>query len=64
MDNAKRIYRRSERSLIPRRRCPDCQTPIRGRWVEHSSMEPDFDPEGDVSWRCLGEQCLTGKEGF
>lgn len=60
----KRIYRSSEQHLIPRRPCPDCKTPIRGRWREHTGMSGDFDPEGDVTWHCHRSTCLTGKDGF
>ncbi|MFB7461329.1 hypothetical protein [Streptomyces sp. NPDC056188] len=64
MDNVKRIYRRSEQRLIPRRPCPDCGTRIRGRWKEHAGFDAGMDPQGDVTWRCFGEHCLTGKDGF
>ncbi|MCX4993415.1 hypothetical protein [Streptomyces sp. NBC_00568] len=64
MDNVKRIYRHSEQRLIPRRPCPDCKTPIRGRWVEHAGMTADVDPEGDVTWHCWGPTCTTGNNGF
>jgi hypothetical protein len=64
MDNVKRIYRLSEKRLIPRRSCPDCQTPIRGSWKEHAGLRADVDPQGDVTWHCFGDHCLTGKEGF
>lgn len=64
MDNVKRIYRRSERSLIPRRSCPDCGTSIRGVWREDPGGDGDIDPTGSVSWRCFGDTCLTGKMTF
>ncbi|MFE9432289.1 hypothetical protein ACFYNA_15025 [Streptomyces sp. NPDC006640] len=64
MENVQRIYRSSEQRLIPRRPCPDCNTPIRGRWVEHTSMAAEVDPQGDVSWRCWGPTCFTGRDGF
>jgi hypothetical protein len=64
MDNVQRIYRRSEKNLIPRRPCPDCRTLIRGVWKEHPGFSADLNPQGDVTWRCYGERCLTGKEGF
>ncbi|MFD7465196.1 hypothetical protein [Streptomyces tendae] len=64
MDNVQRIYRRSEKRLIPARPCPDCGTPIPGRWREHAGLAADLDPQGDVTWRCHGRDCLTGKESF
>jgi hypothetical protein len=64
MDNVQRIYRRSEKRHIPSRPCPDCGTQVRGHWKEHRGFTADIDPQGDVTWRCLGEQCLTGREGF
>lgn len=64
MDNVQRIYRRSEKRPIPARPCPDCGTPIPGRWREHVGLAADLDPQGDVTWRCHGRDCLTGKEGF
>jgi hypothetical protein len=64
MDNVQRIYRRSEKRLIPNRPCPDCGSPIRGRWKEPASFAEDVDPQGDVTWSCFGHHCLTGKEGF
>jgi hypothetical protein len=64
MDNVQRVYRQSQKSRIPRRPCPDCRTPIRGRWIEHRGLAAEVDPEGDVTWHCYGDDCLTGKEGF
>ncbi|MFF8659443.1 hypothetical protein [Streptomyces huasconensis] len=64
MDNVQRVYRHSEKRRIPRRNCPDCSRPIAGRWKEHRDLGAEVDPQGDVTWRCLGEYCLTGKEGF
>lgn len=64
MDNVQRIYRRSEKNLIPRRPCPDCKTPIRGRWRELVDFSDSIDPDGNVEWRCHGETCLTGRDGF
>jgi hypothetical protein len=64
MDNVQRTYRRSEQRLIPNRPCPDCGALVRGRWKEHRGFTADLDPQGSVSWRCHGDQCLTGKEGF
>lgn len=64
MDNVQRIYRRSEKHLIPRRPCPDCGTPTRGAWREQPDFSADIDPQGSVAWRCHGEHCLTGREGF
>jgi hypothetical protein len=64
MDNVQRVYRRSEKRHIPSRPCPDCGTQIPGRWKEHAGFTADLDPQGDATWRCSGEQCLTGREGF
>ncbi|GAA2623766.1 hypothetical protein GCM10010307_09420 [Streptomyces vastus] len=64
MTDVQRIYRRSEKRLIPRRLCPDCRAPVRGHWKEHPGMTAEFDPQGDVTWHCLGERCFTGREGF
>ncbi len=64
MDNVQRIYRQSEKRLIPQRPCPDCGTLIRGHWKKQQELGAPINPQGDVTWRCYGEQCLTGKEGF
>ena len=64
MDNVQRIYRHSEKQRIPQRPCPDCHTPIVGYWKKHQEAGAPVDPLGDVTWRCYGEQCITGKEGF
>ncbi|WP_217236033.1 hypothetical protein [Streptomyces sp. AC555_RSS877] len=64
MDNVQRIYRRTEKNLIPRRPCPDCGTPVRAVWREHPGFSADINPQGDAIWRCLGEQCFTGRVGF
>ncbi|MEV7034664.1 hypothetical protein AB0N99_31085 [Streptomyces sp. NPDC093272] len=64
MDTIKRIYRASERRLIPRRPCPDCRTPIPGHWTRHPDMTGEIDPRGDVEWRCHGRLCINGKESF
>lgn len=64
MTTVKRIIRRSERHLIPRRPCPDCRTLIGGHWKEHPGYAEEIDPEGDVTWHCYGSQCLNGQDGF
>jgi hypothetical protein len=64
MTDIQRIYHRSEKRLIPRRPCPDCKSPIRGHWKEHPGMATNIDPLGDVTWRCFGDLCISGKEGF
>lgn len=62
MENLPRSCRQSEKRLLPRPLCEDCQKPIRPSWREATgTYEDSIDPLGVVSYRCATPLCPSNR---